>query len=154
MEITFKRRFEAAHRFIKSNSKCATPHGHTWWITLTLNHSPNLIQNEINFSYDFKHLKKDWHKYVDEELDHHFFVNAEDPLLNYLKELQPDLLITSTDGDPTTETLALTFLKKALQIFSDFKGVEVKSLYLEETPTNGVRVFATDILGCEVTSKA
>jgi len=144
MELSFKYRFEAAHRFTDANSKCSTPHGHTWWVTLSLEHEISDIDLSNNFATDFKDLKSGWRKFVDEELDHHFFLNSKDSLAEYLLSSQPDLNIKLTPGDPTTEVLAALFFKKAESLLKAFSHIRVSSLLLEETPTNSIRVNKKD----------
>ncbi len=113
MKLSFRYRFEAAHRFTDASSKCATPHGHSWYVTLNLSHKPESINLDRNFAVDFSDLKKEWRKFVDEELDHHFFINSNDPLFSYLTQLGQNLRLKKTPGDPTTELLASVFYKKA-----------------------------------------
>jgi 6-pyruvoyltetrahydropterin/6-carboxytetrahydropterin synthase len=147
MELAFKYRFEAAHRFTDAESKCATPHGHSWWITLKLKHDVSTIILDKNFATDFKDLKSGWKKFIDEELDHHFFLNAKDSLANHLKSTEPHLNIKLTPGDPTTEVLASLFYKKAESILKNQKHIEIDSILLEETPTNSVSVNKKDAEG-------
>ena len=144
MDVNFRYRFEAAHRFTDTNSKCSTPHGHTWWITLSLAHSPNDIDLEKNFATDFKDLKSDWKNFLDTHVDHHFFMNSDDSLADHLKKTEPNLNIKLSPGDPTTEVLAALFFKKAESLLSRWKHVSVSSILLEETPTNSVRIYKKD----------
>ena len=144
MELKFRYRFEAAHRFTDASSKCSTPHGHSWWVTLSLSHNVAAIDLERNFAIDFTDLKKEWRKFIDEELDHHFFVNSKDPLLKALNLLGQSLRIKETPGDPTTELLASIFFKKAENIFKKNNIINVQSVLLEETPTNSVKVSKED----------
>lgn len=145
MELSFRYRFEAAHRFTDASSKCSTPHGHSWWVTLNLSHKASDINLDNNFAVDFSDLKKEWKIFVDEELDHHFFVNSKDPLIPALTALDSNLRIKKTPGDPTTEVLSSIFFKKAENIFKDSNIIKVESILLEETPTNSVRVFKEDV---------
>lgn len=140
MKITFSHRFEAAHRFLESSSKCSTPHGHTWWTHLTLEHDSSLLQENKNYLEDFGPLKAKWKRFIDEELDHHFFLNSEDPLKDSVLSLHPEARLKLTPGDPTTEALASIFFNKAHEIFMDFKGIKPFSLKLQETPTNAIEV--------------
>lgn len=144
MELSFRYRFEAAHRFTDASSKCATPHGHSWWVTLCLSHESSDINLDKNFAVDFSDLKKEWRKFVDEELDHYFFLNSKDPILQSLKTLGHQLRIKETPGDPTTEVLSCLFFKKAESLFKESEVIRVESILLEETPTNSVRVLKED----------
>ena len=144
MELSFKYRFEAAHRFTDAGSKCSTTHGHTWWVTLNLSHKAQYIDLSKNFATDFKDLKKDWRSFIDRDLDHHFFLNSQDNLAHHLKEMEPNLNLKLTPGDPTTEVLASLFFKKAQGLLKHLKHIEVLSILLEETPTNSVLVKKED----------
>lgn len=144
MILQFTHRFEAAHRFLNDSSKCSTPHGHSWYVTIKLQTKSDHFKQENNFSHDFYDLKKDWRKFVDEELDHHFFANSQDPLLAALKKEAPQARVKMTPGDPTTEALAALFFNKAEVIFKNFAGVSVQEMELKETPTNSLRIDKGD----------
>ena len=140
MKITFSHRFEAAHRFLDAQTKCSTPHGHTWWIHLTLEHKLDNMQSGKNYAEDFGPLKKEWRAFIDSQLDHHFFLNSKDPLKDYILKLIPDARLKLTPGDPTTEAIALILFNKAEEIFKPFNGIKPFSIKLQETPTNAVEV--------------
>ena len=144
LEVNFRYRFEAAHRFTDASSKCSTPHGHTWWVTLCLEHSTSDIDLANNFATDFKELKSDWKKFIDNEVDHYFFLNFDDNLAIHLKNIEPNLNVKLTPGDPTTEVLAALFFRKAENLLAKFKHITVRSLLLEETPTNSIRIYKKD----------
>jgi 6-pyruvoyl tetrahydropterin synthase/QueD family protein len=143
--LSFRYRFEAAHRFTDASSKCSTPHGHSWWVSLQLKHSAQDIDLEKNFAADFKDLKRGWKTFIDEELDHFFFLNSEDPLGPMLLSMDPNIRLKKTPGDPTTELLASLFFKKAEELFKNVDFIQVDSILLEETPTNSVRVSKEDV---------
>jgi len=140
MKINFSHRFEAAHRFLESSTKCSTPHGHTWWVHLCLEHASSTLQADKNYLEDFGPLKSKWSKFIDEELDHHFFLNSNDPLKEALLAIHKESRLKLTPGDPTTEALALILFNKAQEIFKDFKNLKPHSLKLQETPTNAIEV--------------
>jgi len=140
MKMTFSHRFEAAHRFLDAASKCSTPHGHTWWVHITLEHDSKNLQAGKNYIEDFGPIKKKWRAFIDDHLDHHFFLNANDPLKESIESLIPEARLKITPGDPTTEALALIFFNKANEIFKEFEGLRPHSLKLQETPTNAVEV--------------
>lgn len=152
MIISFRYRFEAAHRFVKTDSvMCRTPHGHTWYITLSLDSGVATL-DENNMVGEFHQLKKQWKKFVQEELDHSYFHHHQDPLLPALKETVPDFRGFATPGEPTTEMLAVLFLRKAQVLFGN-KKVLAKEIYLEETPTNSVRISTEDLIFKDIIGK-
>jgi 6-pyruvoyltetrahydropterin/6-carboxytetrahydropterin synthase len=140
VKITFSHRFEAAHRFLDASTKCSTPHGHTWWVHLTLEHDSSSLKPDKNYIEDFGPLKAEWRAFIDNHLDHHLFLNSKDPLKDSIKELIPGARLKLTPGDPTTEALALILFNAASDIFSTFEGLRPCSVKLQETPTNAIEV--------------
>jgi len=144
-EIAFDYRFEAAHRFTKSRAyKCATPHGHSWRARLELvSHSDQL--NDAEMVVEFSQLKRRWKSLVTSTLDHSFFANHEDPILEALLEHIPELRLLRFPGDPTTELLASLLFAKAnafLRAEGQTDSVEVQAVHIRETETNSVRCRA------------
>lgn len=137
LELEFQYRFESAHRFLKSTSKCTTPHGHSYQIRLSLEAKENRL-DERGMLEDFSVLKKDWRLFVDETLDHSFFHHFQDPLASFLVELMDDPRLLAFPADPTTELFTALCFQKALRLFQTPK-LTVKEVYIEETATNKVR---------------
>ncbi len=110
--LRFEYRFEAAHRFTKTESiPCMTPHGHTWKAALAIK-SPQPL-NSCEMVEEFGVLKKDWKQFLTAIADHSFFHHAEDPILPALWQHVPSFRSLPFPGDPTTEMIAACFLKKA-----------------------------------------
>jgi 6-pyruvoyltetrahydropterin/6-carboxytetrahydropterin synthase len=151
--IEFTRRFSMAHRLrFDRTSKCATPHGHNEFITLSLKPKPetNLGWGQSNYALSFSNLKTDWHRFVDEALDHALQLGHDDPLIDYFKAHEPDILprLLVIHGDPTTEAVALALYQKAIAILAArVPEVECVRLSLEETPTNKVIITSEDLIG-------
>lgn len=141
MKIEFRYRFEAAHRFLKSDSKaCMTPHGHTWHATLGL----SFIGSELNSSQmtvEFSELKKHWKQLIQGTFDHSYMHNINDPIVEVLRGDSSEYRLIPFPGDPTTELIAL-FLFQKMNILinqSNLKNsVQVDSIAVEETPTNKI----------------
>ncbi len=144
--IQFKRRFSMAHRLRhERTSKCATPHGHNEFVSVTLalrNGSERAIGwGASNYAESFAKLKRHWHRFVDDSLDHAFQLGADDPLIGYFQTHEPDILprLLILRGDPTTEAVATALYQKLNAIMAahlpDFECVRFE---LEETPTNSV----------------
>ena len=139
MNIAFCYRFEAAHRFLNSESKtCMTPHGHSWMATLYLDFTgPHLDNSQM--TVEFSQIKKDWKELIQETFDHSFMHNINDPIIEVLKNSEVRLI--PFPGDPTTEIIAL-FLFQKMDIIveqSPFKNkIRVQAIKLRETPTNTV----------------
>lgn len=143
MRMSFRYRFEAAHRFVNSDRECSTPHGHTWYATLNLMAATGDM-GENNMVEDFALLKKGWKQFITETMDHSFFHNSEDPILPSLKQHIPNLRNIPFPGDPTTEVIAGLFFLKASALCESFP-VRPFSVVIEETPTNTIEFFNTEL---------
>jgi 6-pyruvoyltetrahydropterin/6-carboxytetrahydropterin synthase len=158
VQIRFTRRFSMAHRLLaERTSKCAVPHGHNEFVSVVLapraGSKADAHWGQSNYTASFESLKKPWHAFVDDALDHAFQLGADDPLIGYFKAHEPDLLprLLIIPGDPTTEAVGLALLAK----LNAFLGLhnpdfEVLRLELEETPTNTVIVTPADLAACPI----
>jgi len=146
VDIVFKRRFAMAHRLrFDRNSKCATPHGHNEFVAVTLRAKPDsgrtIDWGQSNYVESFARLKKHWHRFVDESLDHAFQLGHDDPLIGYFQANEADILprLLIINGDPTTEAVAMALYYKLNAILEahlpDFECIRFE---IEETPTNSV----------------
>jgi 6-pyruvoyltetrahydropterin/6-carboxytetrahydropterin synthase len=142
MEIVFRRKWEAAHRFVEDSnraSKCAQPHGHTWWIEVTLAKEVSELSKDANILVTFETAKKQWHTWIDEHVDHCLKLNSKDPLVDFIRNDNPKGRLLITPGDPTTEILTVIF-KAKLEAFlkADGLGLYCKSVKIDETQTNSI----------------
>ncbi|MDR6183784.1 6-pyruvoyl trahydropterin synthase family protein [Asaia bogorensis] len=143
LELSFTRRFSMGHRLIAGSSeRCAIPHGHNEFVTVTLQaREPARLDGAQNMVIPFADAKRRWHDFIDTRLDHAFQISSSDPLLSWFLTNEParaDRLVV-TPGDPTTEMMAALLYAK-LQAFlrADGDVLCCTSLSLEETPTNTV----------------
>lgn len=143
MKMSFKYRFESAHRFVFSDRECSTPHGHTWYATLNLIAATEDL-NENNMVEDFAVLKKGWRKFITTVADHSFFYNCDDPILPTLKMHIPNFRGLPFPGDPTTEMIAGLFFIKASALCENFP-VRPFSVIIHETPTNSIEFFHEEL---------
>ena len=117
MELRFKYRFEAAHRFTQSASPaCMTPHGHTWYATLHLKSTAPL--NSEDMSVEFTQLKSSWKEFITEVFDHSYMCNYQDPLIEPLLVVNKNARLLLFPGDPTTELISLLMFSKANQFIA------------------------------------
>ena len=141
MKVQFRYRFEAAHRLLQTDSKaCMTPHGHTWYTTLSLKFIGQSL-NSSQMTVEFSVLKKEWKALIQETFDHSYMHNISDPIIEVLQagEIKPRLI--PFPGDPTTEMIALFLFSKMHKIIetSEFKDrVQVDHILVDETPTNSI----------------
>ncbi len=143
LQISFKYRFETAHRLFLTEGPCYTPHGHTWYVEIYLRLKSAPLPGPQNMFMDFKSLKKPWKSYI-ESLDHALLLNSKDPLYEFLKKDPKAMNIWGFDGDPTTEAIASRMMIKALELYIDL-DVEVSEIILEETPRNKVIITPKDV---------
>ena len=146
-QVRFTRRFSMAHRLLAdAGSRCAVPHGHNEFVTVTLATDKEMAFGGSNYVASFESLKKRWHGFIDGAVDHAFQVNAADPLLDWFRTHEPHRLtqVMVFDGDPTTEAFAIALRRKIEAILtaegSAYRCIE---LALEETPTNTIVVGET-----------
>lgn len=146
MKIVFTRRFAMAHRLLTDRrSKCVTPHGHNEFVKVTLGTDAPLDFGNANMAASFEDLKRSWHRFIDTSVDHAFQLNAKDPLIDYFRTHEPDILprLMVIAGDPTTEALCLAFFHKITAFLTAENSVfSCLSVEIEETPTNTVSLDA------------
>ncbi len=145
MEMIFRRRFEAAHRLIEgvnANTLCSQPHGHSWEVLVGIEHHElKQLDGKANVLVPFSLAKGNWHKFVDQCLDHACFLNERDPMVDFLREHNNQGRLAILPGDPTTEILAAAFWHKAQALIQNSTPeLEVTWLHLQETATNAIRV--------------
>ncbi|MDQ0466059.1 6-pyruvoyltetrahydropterin/6-carboxytetrahydropterin synthase [Caulobacter ginsengisoli] len=137
-----------AHRLLSDPSgKCLTPHGHDELVSVTLRPLQPMDFGGSNMTAAFEHAKGRWHGWIDNAVDHAFQLSLADPLLGYFREHEPDRLprIMTFDGDPTTEALAIGFLRK-LTAFLEADGLfAAEAVRVQETPTNACSLTAADL---------
>jgi len=142
-EITKKFKFEAGHRVWKQNllsgkgakllkeippNPCLNIHGHSYKVEITVG-SDRL--NEQEMVIDFYHIKAALKDLIDNQLDHSFIIDKNDPLYPKFKEIFGFLKLTEVDFCPTAEALAkyiydyTTEKLKEAELLDDIKVVKV-----------------------------
>lgn len=137
-----------SHRlFNLKNSRCFVPHGHNEFVKVHLvSNGEDYLDGNTNMSAGFDSLKRSWHNWIDNAVDHSMQLSNLDPILNYFKENEPENLehLLITPGDPTTEVLTACFFSK-INAFLENDDVDMRCVRVEveETPTNTV-IFTGD----------
>ncbi|WP_374572840.1 6-pyruvoyl tetrahydropterin synthase family protein [Phenylobacterium sp.] len=148
VRLEFSRRYSMAHRLLADpSSKCLTPHGHDEVVTARLKPTRPLDLGGSNMAASFERAKGRWHRWIDNQVDHAFQLNAADPLAAYFREHEPERLtrLMLFEGDPTTEALAVAFLLKLTAFLEADGGVfAAERVAIQETPTNRVVLSADD----------
>lgn len=140
--LEFTRRYAMAHRLLATDSpKCAIPHGHNEFVTVRLDPIGPFAFSNTNSAAPFEKVKKRWHEWIDEAVDHTLHLREDDPLIGFFQNNEPQRLaqIMTFQGDPTTEALAACFfLKLSAFVADDALPFSVREVRIEETPTNTV----------------
>lgn len=140
--LEFTRRYAMAHRLrTDPSSKCAIPHGHNEIVSIRLAPRATFRFSGSNIAAPFEAVKRRWHQWIDDHVDHTLMLDEADPLVGYFRENEPERLprIMTFPGDPTTEALAACFfLKGAAFLAHEDLPFEMEAVRVEETPTNAV----------------
>lgn len=141
MNLEFTYRFEAAHRFLNSDSvPCMTPHGHTWYATLSVGFTGAQL-NSSQMSVEFSQVKQQWKQLIQDTFDHSYMHNFNDPIVEVLHSTGTQTRLLPFPGDPTTELISLFMFNKieTLLMASSFADlVTTQAIKLQETPTNTI----------------
>jgi 6-pyruvoyltetrahydropterin/6-carboxytetrahydropterin synthase len=143
--VTFERRFSMAHRLRHSGSfRCATPHGHNELVQVELSYACDLpLDAATNMAADFGDLKRRWHAWIDQSVDHALQLGADDPLIGYFRASEAKTLarVMVLPGDPTTEILCAAFFYKLdAFLLADCASYAAERVTVVETPTNKVSI--------------
>lgn len=143
LRLSFRTRFEAAHRLTLSASlPCQTPHGHTWWVSFQIEarQGADSLGNHGMLA-EFSSLKAGFKQFIDQTCDHSFFYNHQDPIIPDLRRHIPEFRGLEFPEDPTTEWIALLFYEKFATLLRA-KDQRIDdwhlSITIDETPTNQV----------------
>ena len=120
--LEFTRRYAMAHRLLATKSpKCAVPHGHNEFVTVKLEPEARFRLGGANSVAPFEAVKRRWHQWIDEHVDHSLHLDEADPLIAFFREQEPQRLtqIMTFQGDPTTEALAACFWLKLSAFIAD-----------------------------------
>lgn len=137
LTLSFRYRFEAGHRLcLSQESRCTTPHGHSWHATVHLEAQAIGTDGKVE---DFDRLKHPWKTFLQETVDHSFLYHHQDPILEGFQEHIPEMRGLPCPSDPTTENVAKLFYEKAVALYARaFPSLRVHSVTVEETVVNHV----------------
>jgi len=129
--VTRKLEFDAAHRVMNHESKCATLHGHRYVVEVT---AEAMQLDEIGRVIDFSVLKQKIGTWIDAFWDHTTIVFVDDvEVLTALLKLPRNKDPFVTGWNPTAENMAEFLLKKCPELLND-SGVKVTKIRIYETP--------------------
>lgn len=136
--IQLRHNFETAHRLSAPDAplKCQSIHGHSWWVTITLEAK---ALDERGMIVEFGLFKKRWRALLDDHLDHHLVVRRGDPVAEAILAVQPEARILMIDEDPTTEYLAMWIHDRSARLLEEIGAaveVVVRRVHVQETSVN------------------
>lgn len=137
-EIELSHNFETAHRLSTESSprKCRSIHGHSWWVTVTIE-GDELDKDGI--LVEFGAFKKAWRAWLDDSLDHHLVLSKADPLVEVLRDFDDSMRIFVCDENPTTEVLARRIAIESSKILASLPtpvNARIKRVHVQETRVN------------------
>ncbi len=134
--ISLRHNFETAHRLSASNApiKCQSIHGHSWWVTATIEGEE---LDEQGMLVEFGRFKKAWRRFLDDSLDHHLVVRRGDPVAEAILGVQPEARILMLEVDPTTEEIARWIYLETARILATLSSsARVARVHVQETSVN------------------
>jgi len=130
-EVTKSFEFDAAHRLVDYDGKCARIHGHRYKVLITLSSSK---LDDSGFVCDFNELKNVVGEWIDENWDHKIILSVNDPLGQILSNSEFRTSIYYVPFNPTAENMAVFLFSSFRDVLN--KGVVyLKSVTVFETPT-------------------
>lgn len=139
IEITKEFGWDAAHRVLRHESKCATLHGHRYTAHITVT-APEL--DSVGRVIDFGVLKTLVGGWIDKNWDHTSILMSSDPLLPILQEetrkqgKRPPYVLLD---EPTAENIAMELARVARRLLNG-TGVTLVEIKIYETPTSSARL--------------
>lgn len=130
--------FDAGHRLVGHESKCANLHGHRYKLLVIVDAGE---LDPVGRVVDFSVIKERVGGWVDEHWDHTFIVNQDDPAIELLRKAGGNKPIFELAANPTAEHMAEFMLGKAQELLAD-TGVRVCAITLYETPNCYAHVVA------------
>jgi 6-pyruvoyltetrahydropterin/6-carboxytetrahydropterin synthase len=116
--------FDASHRLLTYNGKCAKLHGHRWRVEVWMEGS---VRAESGILIDYNRIRE-----VVEQFDHQVILNEKDPMVKCLSAFQD---VVTTPGDPTSELLVEIIHGMILQVCTrDNIAARVTNLRVWESP--------------------
>lgn len=131
MNCTKRMEFDAAHRVLGHEGKCAHLHGHRYAVEVTA-YADEL--DGIGRTVDFAVIKDNVGKWIDNRLDHGTIVNMRDTkLTSWLADNRQKF--HAMNGNPTAENIAAMLHGVATSLLEPH-GINRVSVVVHETPTS------------------
>ena len=130
--ITRKLEFDAGHRVMNHESKCATLHGHRYVVEVEAT-APEL--DNIGRVIDFSVLKQKIGTWLDDEWDHNVILYTKDiETVNACQSIPRKKDPWIAPFNPTAENMARYLLEQVCPVLLKDTGVTVTKVKIWETP--------------------
>lgn len=132
IEITKTLEFDAGHRVLGHEGRCACLHGHRYKIEVTVTAEElDCLGRVIDFSC-LKLLIGGW---IDANWDHNMILHPDDPLLRTVEVInRTPYVMPRSNPNPTAENIAKELYKVSSDLLST-SGLKIVSICVWETPT-------------------
>jgi len=132
--------FDAAHRLVNHEGKCAHLHGHRYTVEVECSPSlPGGPLDSIGRVLDFSVIKDVLGKWIDDRLDHGILVNEDDDELRTLLVSLGETRVYCLPCNPTAENIAAEIMRVGQGMLS---GVRLVRVRVWETPNAFAEVRA------------
>ena len=130
--ITRRLDFDAGHRVLGHEGKCAHLHGHRYTVLVTVR-APEL--DRLGRVIDFSVVKERIGGWIDENWDHNLLLHPDDPQAAHLCKTEkrpPWLMPPGPAANPTAENLAAVLFAECRRLLP--AGLAVERVRVYETP--------------------
>ena len=136
--ITRAFEFDAGHRILGHESKCAYLHGHRYRAEISIASSE---LDALGRVADFGVIKKILGEWIDMNLDHTMILHPDDPLLRYpelfpVRDGRSPFIMPIEYPSPTAENIAHLIFDRAQHSLHHFGWLKVWRVVLYETPNS------------------
>lgn len=147
-----KTSFDSGHRVMNEKMKCFNIHGHTYIAEIEF--AFDSIES-IGYAIDFKEVKRVGLQWIDDILDHAFIANPHDQvMIESSTKLGSKVWLMSLNGfleycNPTAENISKELFLAMEILFMNYKGLQIHSIRLHETPNCSVMCWNDSISDIE-----
>lgn len=140
IQIELSHEFQSAHRLNTPDApdKCKSIHGHSWWVTVTIE-GEELDENGM--LVEFGAFKKALHTWIDKEVCHRLILKYDDPVIPVLRAVDKNLRFVELPHSPTTEVIARWIFERCEDILHTDLGIDasharIARVHIKETCLN------------------
>lgn len=130
--------FETAHRLAdpRAPRKCQSIHGHSWWVTVTIEAEK---LDSLDMVVEFGAFKRAWRAWIDDTIDHALVVHEDDPVADAILSVLPEQRLYRMPSNPSTEAIAALLHREAERVLASVPTevpARVSRVHVQETRVN------------------